>query len=355
MTNWLNEIVDASTTTATVFAGDALNYLIQYFKNVNHDPGDGSVAAKINTLTLFRSTKFGWLDSDQSNQITWTIPDYVENKVISLPTTLGPADTAVFEANVATLSSKTMSSPTLSGTPTLSGYIDSTGITAPSAPASGKIRIYSDSADSFKLKYKKSDNSVVDLTAGGGGGGGDAFLGVAQTFTQPQKFSGAPGVTVYKPLSTVNSLAELIMEHNDTNGAPKQMFSLGSRLTANTLGAESTRLELWIFNAGSWIESIFGDSNGIVIRNNLRLNQTGLTAVRTFTFPDATGVVLTDSATQTISNKEVGNYLDFTRISAPSNPAANKGRGYVKQLDSNNDVFVMILKKGGSYTEVEIA
>lgn len=48
-------------------------------------------------------------------------------------------------------------------------------------------------------------------------------------------------------------------------------------------------------------------------------------------------------------------YEDFTRITIPSNPSANKGRVYVKQIDANNDGLFILIKRAGSYVEVQLA
>lgn len=48
-------------------------------------------------------------------------------------------------------------------------------------------------------------------------------------------------------------------------------------------------------------------------------------------------------------------YIDFTRTTTPANPAANMGRAYVKQVDTNNDGLFVLLKKAGAYVEVQIA
>jgi hypothetical protein len=67
---------------------------------------------------------------------------------------------------------------------TLDNYVELKGITAPGNPPSGKIRLYPDSADSNKIKSKRSDGTVIDLEAVGGAsahkdthksGGSDAF------------------------------------------------------------------------------------------------------------------------------------------------------------------------------------
>ena len=68
----------------------------------------------------------------------------------------------------------------------------------------------------------------------------------------------------------------------------------------------------------------------------------------------ATGAWDPDAA-EVIQNKEIGNQLDFTRITIPSDPSANEGRLYFKQIDSNNDGIFMKMKKAGAIVEVQIA
>lgn len=57
---------------------------------------------------------------------------------------------------------------------------------------------------------------------------------------------------------------------------------------------------------------------------------------------------------EVITNKRVGNYLDFDRVAAPANPGTDIGRVYHKQIDSNNDGMFVKLKKAGSIVEVRI-
>ena len=59
-------------------------------------------------------------------------------------------------------------------------------------------------------------------------------------------------------------------------------------------------------------------------------------------------------AVETIQNKTVGNHLDFTRVSTPSDPAANVGRLYHRQIDANNDGMFVKLKKAGTIVEVRV-
>ena len=48
------------------------------------------------------------------------------------------------------------------------------------------------------------------------------------------------------------------------------------------------------------------------------------------------------------------NYLDVKKMSAPSSPATDYGRIYIKQVDSNNDGIFIKIKKSGSFVEVQI-
>lgn len=69
---------------------------------------------------------------------------------------------------------------------------------------------------------------------------------------------------------------------------------------------------------------------------------------------------ITASSTTTFTNKTITNpvfdsYHDISRISIPSNPSANQGRVYVKQIDANNDGIFIQIKKSGSFVEVQLA
>ena len=58
-----------------------------------------------------------------------------------------------------------------------------------------------------------------------------------------------------------------------------------------------------------------------------------LAADRIATFPDASGTVILDTATQTLSNKTFSDAVTLTQIATPSNPAATKDRLYFKSDD----------------------
>jgi len=94
-----------------------------------------------------------------------------------------------------------------------------------------------------------------------------------------------------------------------------------------------------------------GTANGELVRNGAFLEYHDGTSSK---------VVSTNTAVATLTNKTLtapvlDSYVDLDRITIPSNPSANKGRVYVKQLDANNDAVYIIIKKSGSYQEVQIA
>jgi len=48
------------------------------------------------------------------------------------------------------------------------------------------------------------------------------------------------------------------------------------------------------------------------------------------------------------------NYMDVKKMSAPSDPATDYGRVYIKQVDADNDGIFIKIKKSGSFVEVQI-
>lgn len=59
---------------------------------------------------------------------------------------------------------------------------------------------------------------------------------------------------------------------------------------------------------------------------------------------------------ETLSNKTIGNYLDFTSQggSAPGDPSTSIGRLYIKQLDVNNEGLFLKIKKAGIISEMQL-
>lgn len=108
MVNWLKQIQYPSTTSTDVFAGDVINWIIQYHDDVDLAAGDPSGIATIFTETVYNSGKLKFYDSDTSHKIAITTPNYVEDKTVTFPSTLSTSDTLVLQTTAQTLTNKTI-------------------------------------------------------------------------------------------------------------------------------------------------------------------------------------------------------------------------------------------------------
>jgi hypothetical protein len=109
-------------------------------------------------------------------------------------------------------------------------------------------------------------------------------------------------------------------------------------INSTTLTVDDKNIEL---GSVATPTDITADGGGITLKG---------TTDKTITWNNAT-----DSWTfnQSIDFKD--NYMDIKKISAPSNPSADYGRIYIKQIDANNDGFFIKVKKGSSFVEIQIA
>lgn len=48
-------------------------------------------------------------------------------------------------------------------------------------------------------------------------------------------------------------------------------------------------------------------------------------------------------------------YINWNKIAAPSDPPAEEGRMYMKEIDTNNNGIFVKIQKAGAITEVQIA
>lgn len=106
MVNWLKQISVPATTTADIFAGDVMNWIIQYHDDTDLAAGDPNGIVSIATETRFTSSKFVMWDVDKDHGVTFVSPNYAEDKTLNLPTTLPTTDHIVCEDASQQLTSK---------------------------------------------------------------------------------------------------------------------------------------------------------------------------------------------------------------------------------------------------------
>ena len=108
MVNWLKQISIPATTTSDIFAGDVMNWIIQYHDDTDLAAGDPNGIVSIATETRFTSSKLAMWDLNKDHVVTIASPNYAESKIINLPSTLATSDEFVFEDAGAQLTQKTI-------------------------------------------------------------------------------------------------------------------------------------------------------------------------------------------------------------------------------------------------------
>lgn len=109
MVNWLKQIQYPASTSSDVFAGDVVNWIIQYHSDIDLAAGDPSGIAEIATETRFRSDKLAMWDLNEDHVITIHSPNYAENKTLNLPTTMAAEEYIVCANSSQELTNKTFS------------------------------------------------------------------------------------------------------------------------------------------------------------------------------------------------------------------------------------------------------
>lgn len=98
MVIWKKTITGAGVTSAETFAGDVLNYVVKYHDDFDLAAGDSQGIARIDTETVFNNLKLKLSDPGENNAVTFSVPEYVEDKTITLPTSLPTTDEWLFKS-----------------------------------------------------------------------------------------------------------------------------------------------------------------------------------------------------------------------------------------------------------------
>ena len=151
----------------------------------------------------------------------------------------------------------------------------------------------------------------------------------------------------------------LTLKHINNSGSAGEVVLLGTvdKTVSTTVPTilirdDSSGVAKW-YEWGGGITNSLNDVGNVTISNNSSgevLKWNGSAWINN-TLAEA-GIAPTSSPTLTTPTFD--SFVDLDRITIPSNPSANKGRVYVKQLDSNNDGVFIKIKKGGSFVEVQI-
>jgi hypothetical protein len=151
----------------------------------------------------------------------------------------------------------------------------------------------------------------------------------------------------------------LTLKHTNNSGNAGEIVLLGTvdKAVSTTVPTvlirdDSSGVAKW-YEWGGGITNSLNDVGNVTISNNSSgevLKWNGSAWINN-TLAEA-GIAPTSSPTLTTPTFD--SFVDLDRITIPSNPSANKGRVYVKQLDSNNDGVFIKIKKGGSFVEVQI-
>jgi len=104
------------------------------------------------------------------------------------------------------------------------------------------------------------------------------------------------------------AFASMAFQYNmlDANSALLTMGEIAANMDVSTLDAETSYVEIQYLKAGAMGRGVVFAGDNIWIGPNtkqLRLATTGLTGIRTWTYPDSSGVTVGEANTQTLTNK----------------------------------------------------
>lgn len=293
------------------------------------------------------SNASGWLYIQRAGAI-------VASRIVSYPV-LGADDTFVFQAHTQTLTNKTLTSPTIT-TPTISSIVNTGTLTLPTATDTLVGRA---TTDTLTNKSISGSTNTITNVPDSALSANVPLINAANSFTEFQKITKTSAatdslLTLYKPSNTAADRVSLDFSMNNSTPAEVVLASIRSTAATFTAGSENGQLEIWTKNTGTMARRFVVNQNGTLnFGSNLRviLTETGLTAGRTFTFPDATTTLVGADTTQTISNKTYSGFTmsDATNIVLNTTTGTKIGTGTTQKLGFYNATPIA---QGASITDI---
>ena len=375
-----DKISGALNSTDTAFGGGWGNLISDFFNGVNIGLTNPTKLPRPNTLTRFKFEKLGLFDGDESHSIIFSVDDIDTGSTRKIKfrrmNTPFEEDYAVLEGLPQAIINKTINADLNTITNienadikaaagivysklTLTNSIVAADLTSDSVTTIKILdanvtlaKLAADSVDSSKIVADSIVNSDINSAA-------------AISWTKLSK-TGSILDDIEDVVITTAAQYNIIMR----NGS-NQWINLvkGSNSTALTVDASGVLAYTTITNAmlaGSIAYSKLVLTNSVVNTDvasaaAIAYSKLALTGSILNADINASAAIVTtklaDSANfilKTLDNNFGAHYFDMTRITIPADPAANDGRFYVKQIDSNNDGVFCKIKKAGSFTEVQI-
>lgn len=138
-----------------------------------------------------------------------------------------------------------------------------------------------------------------------------ALENITNTFTSKQIIevsAASETLDLYRASSTVGTTADISFYHQNASSTKRRLGAITSYLATNTANVEDTYMHLWVQHDGAFLNvASFYDTGLMRLRGpssaEVQFDTTGVTALRTFTFPDATAKFVGEGTTQTLTNK----------------------------------------------------
>ena len=277
MVNWLQQITAPATTTADIFAGDVMNWIVQYHDDVDLAAGDPNGIVNIATETRYTSSKLGIWDLNKDHVVTLASPDYAENKTVNLPSTMPTSDHVVLEDASQQLTGKSIP-------------INLNTLSHSTTNAAGDL--LKSNGTSYERLPKGSSNQVLTTTGADiawAAAAGDVLLTANQTLTTK---------TINATNNTITDTSTVLGDLFASNGTKFVRRAKGTSLQVLRTNSGATDIE-WASLDNERVGKSTASGNASTTTFNIAH---GLGSNPTYAFVDCSSLVNTYTYTTTSTN-----------------------------------------------------